>query len=409
MQVFHIIVKDLLQAFKDLKGLLLSFLLPIILIALFSLVYGGFQQKNNDRAQSILFSDADSSKTSLELLAELQEVASLKITEKPLTEAEKLVINGKYPSALLVYEGFEDSIMNGGKAPIEFIYDESKSMGMGLTQGAIMNTLMPFLGKKGTSKQIHKLINQKYEDQLPQEILEDIHAEIDQQFSSDETRNMFGVAELESRAISVKEGMPWGIIQAFAGTSVMMLLFSIASMGASILREREMGTMKRILYSPVKPWQIMMGKLGSGFVFGFVQMIILVVFSWLAFGLDIFRNFAGLLLLIFSISIAVSGFGILIASFAKSQKQVESLSLIIILVMSALGGSMLPLFLFPDFLKVIAQFTINYWAIDGFYDTLGRDVGLIGAAYNASILIIFAVLSSIGAVIIFTQRLKKEY
>lgn len=153
----------------------------------------------------------------------------------------------------------------------------------------------------------------------------------------------------------------------------------------------------------------MMGKFGSGFAFAMIQMCILVVFSWLAFGLDIFRNFSGLMLLIISVAFAVSGFGILIASFAKSQKQVESLSLIIILVMSALGGSMMPLFLFPDFLKGVAHFTVNYWAIDGFYDTLGRDVGFMGAVYNAMILIIFAIISSTIAVLVFTNRLKKNY
>jgi len=70
---------------------------------------------------------------------------------------------------------------------------------------------------------------------------------------------------------------------------------------------------------------------------------------------------------------------------------------------------MMPLFLFPEFLKGVAQFTLNYWAIDGFYDTLGRDVGFFGAAYNAMILTTFAILSSVIAVFVFTKRLKKDY
>lgn len=406
--MFHIINKDLLQAFKDVKGLLLSFILPIVLISLFSLVYGGFQNSVKDSAQDILYCDADSSVTSNDLLEKLQSEKGLNITQKPLLEAEQLVINGHFPSALLVYKGFEDSIQNGGKAPIEFIYDESKSMEMGLTQGALMSTLMPFLGEKGSKKQIHQFIDSKYENELPEEIISEIHTDIEKQFQGNDNESVFEVDELESRAVSVKEDLPWGLIQAFAGTSIMMLLFSIASMGGSIIREKELGTMKRILYSPIKPWQIIMGKFGSGFVYAMIQMSILIVFSWLVFGLDIFRNFGGLIVLSLSISLAVSGFGILIASFAKSQKQVESLALIIILVMSALGGSMMPLFLFPEFLKGVAHFTLNYWAIDGFYDTLGRDVGFLSIAFNAMILFIFAIISSLIAVFVFTNRLKKD-
>ena len=152
----------------------------------------------------------------------------------------------------------------------------------------------------------------------------------------------------------------------------------------------------------------MMGKFGSGFIFAMIQMTILVLFVWLAFGLEVFRNFSGLSLMVISTALAVSGFGILIAALAKSQKQVESLTLIIILVMSALGGSMMPLFLFPEFLKTVAHFTLNYWAIDGFYDVLGRDVSIWDLMSNVSILVSFALISSLIAIFVFTRRLKKD-
>jgi ABC-type multidrug transport system permease subunit len=199
------------------------------------------------------------------------------------------------------------------------------------------------------------------------------------------------------------------LIQAFAGTSVMMLLFSITGMGSSLIRERETGTLKRLLYSPVKPWQIISAKLVSGFVFALIQMLILVLFVWLAFQLDIFRNFGSLILLVLSTAFAASGFGILIAAISRSQKQVESLSLIIILVMSALGGSMIPLFLFPEFLRNIAMFTINFWAIDGFYDNLGRDVGFASQLINVSILMLFGFTTTVLAIFVFTKRLKQDF
>lgn len=407
--MFEIARKDLLQSFKDKKGLLLSFLLPIVLIALFSLVYGGFQSSSKDRAQSLLFCDDDQSVLSHDLLAELEAEKGLKLTIKPLSEAETLVINGDFPSALLIYKGFEDSINQGKSTPVEFIYDESRELEMGLTQKALMSTLMPFLGEQGSKSQVHSFIDDKYGDEMPEEMIAEIHDDIEQQFSPDQEETSVGTSSIESRAVSVKEDMPWGLIQAFAGTSVMMLLFSITGMGSSIIKERDSGTLKRILYSPIKPWQIILGKFGSGLVFAMIQMTILVIFAWLAFGLDIFRNFSGLVLLVFATAMAVSGFGILIASLAKSQKQVESLSLITILVMSALGGSMMPLFLFPEIIKTVAHFTINYWAIDGFYDVLGRDVGVMGIIQNTLVLLLFSILSSIIAIFVFTKRLKKDY
>lgn len=406
--MWTLIYKDLLQTFKDKKALILSFLLPIVLITLFALVYGGFQNKIKDQAQELLFCDEDQSALSQQLLDELLAEKGLRITIKPLADAENLVMNGKFPSALLVFKGFADSIQQDKQAPVEFIYDAAREMEMGLTQKALMSTLMPFLGLHQSKGQIHQFINDKYGNDMPDEYLQEIHQDIEQQFSSDDQKVEKGSNQMTSRAVSVKKDMPWGIIQAFAGTTIMMLLFSLASMGGTLIRERDSGTLKRILFSPIRPWQVMMGKFGSGFIFAMIQMTILVLFVWLAFQLDVFRNFAGLTLLVVSTALAVSGFGILIAALAKSQKQVESLTLIIILVMSALGGSMMPLFLFPPFLKTVAHFTLNYWAIEGFYNVLGRDVGIIDILLNVSILLSFAIVSSLIAIFVFTRRLKKD-
>ncbi|MCK5775153.1 MAG: ABC transporter permease [Bacteroidales bacterium] len=405
-----IVYKDLLQAFKDRKGLALSFLLPIVLITLFSLVYGGISTGIEDKPQKIIFCDLDSSLMSRKLQAELQNSKGLSLLFRQKEAGKKLILDGDIASMLLVNKGFSDSLKTGGAAPIEFFYDESKEMEMGLIKGALMSVLMPFLGEQGSKGQIHQFIDDKYAYDLPAEMINEIHADIDSQYSSDEAgNNTANSTTVKSTPLSVKEKMPWGLIQAFAGTSVMMLLFSIVAMGASIIKEQENGTLKRLLYSPIRPWQIMISKLLSGFIFALIQMTILLIFVYLAFGLNIFQNFFTLILLVISTSFAVSGFGILIAAISKSQKQVESLSLIIILVMSALGGSMIPLFIFPELLKTIALFTLNYWAIDGFYDNLGRDVGLLVQLKNIGVLLLFGAISSLMAIYIFTKRLQKDF
>ena len=407
--MFELVAKDLLQAFKDKRAILLSFFMPIILIALFALVYGGFINTPNDKPQNILFCDEDASTVSKELQTALENEKGLHIIPKTSNEARKLVLDGKYPSALVIYKGFSDSITKGGETPIEFLYDESREMEMGLTQKALLSTLMPFLGEAGSKGKVHQFIDKKYAEEMPEEMLAELHRDIEEQFISDSDNSSSQNSNIKSTALSVKAGIPWGLIQAFAGTSVMMLLFSIAGMGSNLIKERENGTLKRILYSPIQAWQIILGKLMSGFIFALLQMIVLVVFTWLAFGLDIFANFGGFVLLVVSTAFAASGFGILIAAISRSQKQVESLSLITILVMSALGGSMIPLFVFPEFLKSVAAFTINYWAISGFYDVLGRDVGLSSHLINTSVLLLFGAGSSLIAIFIFTKRLQRDF
>ncbi len=388
--------------------MLLSFLLPIVLIALFSLVYGGISVGVENIPRKVIFCDMDSTTMSRALQTELQNSKGLDLVLQAKEAGKKLILDGEVSSMLLVNKGFADSLSLGASAPVEFFYDESKDMEMGLVKGALMSVLMPFMGEQGGKGQIHRFIDEKYAYDLPAEIIQEIHADIDSQYSSDEAANGMNTT-IKTTALSVSEALPWGLIQAFAGTSVMMLLFSIVAMGASIIKEQENGTLKRLMYSPIKPWHIMVSKLLSGFIFALLQMTVLLLFVYLVFGLDIFQNFFALILLVASTSFAVSGFGILIAAVSKSQKQVESLSLIIVLVMSALGGSMIPLFIFPEFLKTVALFTLNYWAIDGFYDVLGRDVGFLNQLVNMGVLILFGLVSSLMAIAVFTKRLQKDF
>ncbi len=403
-----LIYKDLLQAFKDKKSIILSFILPIILIALFALVYGQFDSGTTDSAQNLIVCNEDHSALSHDLINALNNEIGLKIREEDQNTGRKMVLDGKYPALFLIGSGFADSLAQGKNSPLLFLYDEAKKLEMGLTQQALMSIVMPFLGEQGGKMQIHHFIDEKYAYDLPEEMINEIHQDIDKQFSGDNSNNSAD-SGLKTEALSVKENTPWGLIQAFAGTSIMMLLFSIASMGSALVQEREQGTLKRMLYSPLKPWNIIIARLLSSFIFALIQMSILVVFTFLVFQLDIFRHFAGFILMIVATAFAAAGIGIFIATIAKSQKQVESLSLIVIIVMSALGGSMIPLFIFPDFLKTIAHFTINYWSIDGFYKVLGRDVGFLSYAKNVGILFLYGGTSALLAILVFNKRLKKDF
>jgi ABC-type multidrug transport system permease subunit len=69
---------------------------------------------------------------------------------------------------------------------------------------------------------------------------------------------------------------------------------------------------------------------------------------------------------------ACSSFGVLLASFAKTRQQVQGLSTMIVMLMSCIGGSMVPIFMMPAFLQKISVFSVNYWGIQGFYDIFWR-------------------------------------
>jgi ABC-type multidrug transport system permease subunit len=174
-----------------------------------------------------------------------------------------------------------------------------------------------------------------------------------------------------------------------------------------LLEEKEAGTLKRLLYSPIKPRDILFGKMTAALIVAVLQLLIMFIFAWLAFGLPIFKDVTSLLVLIFSVAFAVASFGIFLVAIAKSRKQLSGLSSIIILTMSAIGGSMIPLFIMPEIMQKIAVFSVNYWGIQGFYDIFSRGLSLTEIMPRILVLIGIGLFMSLISVRLFKKNLFK--
>ncbi|WP_282014592.1 ABC transporter permease [Marinifilum flexuosum] len=409
--MFTIALKDIKQYFKDKTAVFLSLLLPIALITIFALMYGGIGKSEKSRPINLLFTDQDKTNLSQEVFSTLDAEEGLKLEIKSYDEAETLIKKGKRTAVLVLYKGFQDSVETGKKIPMELFYDEAKEIEMGLLQQALWSNLFGVTMKKGIKGKVNTWIKDKNPDLSNSEI-EDIQAQVAEQFegfnNSGEQSEIEENSELPMTAlVGEKKNGNLGLVQAIAGIAIMMLLFSVSASGASLLKEKEDGTFRRLLIAPVSPSGILYGKMLSTLFMAVLQLSVMFLYSWLVLGLDIFINLPALILMILCAAIACSSFGIFMASVCKSRKQVESLSTLIILVISAIGGSMMPLFFMPAIMKKLAVISVNYWAMEGFFDIFWRQLPLIDILPKMIILLgIAAVLTTIS-VISFRRNLLK--
>jgi ABC-2 type transport system permease protein len=182
-----------------------------------------------------------------------------------------------------------------------------------------------------------------------------------------------------------------GLVHSVAGTAVMMLLFSVAGIGGSLLDEKQDGMLKKLLCSPIPPNHILFGKLVFANIISIIQLIIMFVYAWLIFGLDIMHHLPSLILMIFAIAFACSGFGVVLASFAKTRQQVQGFSTVIVLVMSGIGGSMIPIFAMPEIMQKVAVFSVNYWGIQGIYDIFWKLVPLTDITFLSRVFVLIGI------------------
>ena len=371
--MIRLFLKDLKVFLKDRRAILLTFLLPIALITLFALAYGGMGKSSSSRSISLLLSDLDSSDASRAVIRDLDSVDALNLRLCDSAEGLNLVKHGDYPALLILHAGFEDSLLEGKALPAELLYDELREMEVGLLQPLIISKLFSSFGKDMISERIEDYLKKKFPNLDPamrEKILKD--ALSDNEMAASES----GTSALKLSPVQGEredENSP-GLVQAVAGTAIMMLLFSVAGLGSSLLEEKESGTIARLLLAPLSGSSILYGKMLSAYFISIIQLLAMFLFSNLVFGLNLSTNIPALILMIAATAFAVSSFGIFLAAISKTRQQSQGLSTLIILIMSAIGGSMIPLFIMPPIMQKVAYFSVNYWSIQGFYDIFWRNL-----------------------------------
>lgn len=370
--ILKILKKDLKVNFSDKRGILLTFLLPVILITLFAFSFGGVgRKKRAPSPTSILVVDKDSSKTTQSFITALNELPTLRVIPTNEEKGLELVKKGKNVGVLIFGKGFEKASIDKSRLPLELKYDAAREIQTQMVTAVLRGKLMQTFGKS-TAATFHK-VNVKMTSVIKE---------------------------------STNKPNP-GLIQAVAGTAIMMLLFSIAAIGGGLLEEKEEGTLKRLLYSPVNPIHILIAKMGAGMVISIIQLTAMFMFAWLAFGLPIFMDTVSLILLIISISFAVSSFGVLLVSTVRTRQQLNGMSTIIIILMSAIGGSMIPITMMPAFIQKAAVVSVNYWGIQGFFDIFWRQLSLIEIVPKMLILLSIGMGMTLISIPLFKRNILK--
>jgi ABC-2 type transport system permease protein len=320
--MFKLFNKDLKLFFHDQRSVILTFLLPVILICLFAFAYGSFgAYDGRSEPVKLLVSDLDQSRLSKEVIQKIDSLEDIEIIISDSLKSKELVIKGKYACALLIYKGFQDSLETGNATPIELFYDRSREMEIGILQQHLVSTLMSSTGEMIVKKSIKKYLQNQFPDIDKSTGDNIIKTAIKRDNNSPDIK--------WTSVVGVKNDTKLGLIQAVAGTAILMLLFSVAGVGTSILEEKENGTINRLLYSPLKSSSILFGKMLFAFFISILQLTAMFLFAWLVFNMDLTLNIPALLFMIIATAFAVSSFGIFLAALAKTRQQAQNLSTMI--------------------------------------------------------------------------------
>ncbi len=384
---------------RDRVALILTFLLPIIFFTIFAFIFGGMSGGGSGKLRVIVV-DEDQSETSARFIEAVGELDALRVIRQPsATEenpdpqpfdrdaARRNVQAGNVPAAIIIPQGFGESFgsFTGEGEPIDLIYDAANPFAQhsiaGLMQAAAMQAAPDMLMDHGLEQlsifgggltpQQQQAVDTIRPYLSGERSWDELDDESDSAPADDETTDddagFQGLVQV--RSIAAREDEEPDMVSYYAaGISVMFLLFSMAGAGGAILEEEETGTLERLLSTNVGMGTLLMSKWAFFWVMGMAQIAVMFLWGAFIFGLDLWtpNHLFGCIVMMVSTGAAAASFGIVLATLCRSHAQLSSLSTIIILIMSALGGSMVPRFIMPAFMDTVALFTFNGWALDGF-------------------------------------------
>ncbi|HLI02622.1 MAG TPA: ABC transporter permease [Terracidiphilus sp.] len=383
---------------RDRAALALAFILPVAFFTIFAVIFGG--QHNATPRVTVVVVDQDRSEASRQLVAGLEQEGSLDILTThsvrgqsavpfDFAAAQAAVKAGDAPVALIIPKGFGDRPITLGPAlpgvAIRMLNDTSDAIApqvvMGLLQKVAMVSMrerMAQLGLDYAAKEVGGFTpgqKKRLEDELAalhREMEADANRPSGAQASSSD--DFSGLIKVDRSAVA-GESQNKNVISFYAAAiGVMFLLFTASGSAGSLLDEAESGALDRVLSSRVTMGTLLGGKLFYNTLLAFTQLVVMFVWAWAAFKMDFFSHIPGFLVMGLSSAVTVAAFGILLASMCRTRAQLGAISTLLILMMSAIGGSMFPRYLMPPAVQKAGLFTINAWAIDGFTKVFWRDL-----------------------------------
>jgi ABC-2 type transport system permease protein len=394
---------------RDRGAFVMSFILPIGFFTIFGFVFGSMRGSSTPRV-TVLVVDEDQSAASRSLVRALEREPSLDaVTHAMATKenpapadytaatAEAAVRSGEAPAALIVPAGFGANPIAfgpgsgpGGQRPtFRILHDSADPVAAQVVAGMLEKTVMTSLpgtmatvGSQYFDKEIGGLTPQqrkKMDEGLAR--LRKLQAQDDTDQGTDQGKTAAAGAGTDSGglvAVSIedvvgeKKKSPM-ISYYAAGVGVMFLLFTASAAGGSLLDESESGSLDRVLSARVTMTTLLAGKLTYCALLAFAQLTLMFLWADLVFHLDFFSHIPGFLVMTAITSFAVASFGMLLASVTSTRAQLGAFSTLIILTMSALGGSMFPKSLMSDAMLKVGYFTFNSWAISGYQKIFWRD------------------------------------
>ncbi len=360
LRLYAIFHKEFAQLSRDRLTFGMIVGIPMIQLILF-----GFAINTDVRNLSGAYADEADSSLSRQMISDMtaSQVVNFQFQVNTAAEMETLMASGEIAIGLYIPADFDRRILTGDRAAAQILVDGSDPIILGI--GRQLATIPIRFDTVGGQNQASRL----------------------------EVRNYYN-PERRS-AVNIVPGLIGVIL-----TMTMALFTAVA-----IVREKERGNMEFLINTPIKPVEMMIGKILPYVLIGFIQVTLILLLGWYLFSVPVQGSLLDVYLASLLFIATNLALGLLISSSAQTQFQAMQMTFFIFLPSILLSGFMFPFDGMPKPAQWIAEILPLTHFIRIIRSVMLRGADLMQMGTDMGALALFALVALMIAILRFNKRL----
>lgn len=407
--------KDLQIFFGDTRAVIMASAAPILIGSFFGYVFGGNQTKKESTRLEVLFVDQEQGPVAKQLLAAMQQDATLLVSLSALEPAREAVRKGKAPVAVVIPAGFGDQAAqalfgSGPKPEITVLFDPSHqteaSMVRGILTGQVMQTVTKeSFGSKSTVRTARERLKDSTMEPSRKAALTELFSSLDR-YGDQPGAGSGGLSvpfSTKDEAMTARAGVAYNsYAHAFGGMAIQFMLFMGIDVGIGLLLLRQRGLWRRFRAAPLSKMVLLGSRATSAMLVGMLILTVVFAFARVVFEVKIEGSLLGFIGVCAAFSLMTAAYGLLIAALAKTPEAARGLAILATLLMVMMSGAWVPSFLFPSWMQTFTKVVPARWAMDGLDAMTWRGLGIEDALLPIAVLLESAV--AFGAIAVWRFR-----
>jgi ABC-2 type transport system permease protein len=380
-------IKEIQLLKRDSGGIVIIFLMPLLLIITITLIQDSTFKNLEGSKIPIIFIDNDKSEISKNIKQELQRSKTFDLlTNYDEKSAQNAVFSGDYQMAIVIPENLTKDLNSNIDSKVQTIVSSfgletdstatkavaSKAKDIHLyfdpaTNAGFKNSVMNAINKMVFEIE-NKKIYKAFQDQLG--TTEDL-----------ENKSLITFKEITPNK-GKEELMPNSVQHNVPAWALFAIFFIVVPLSINLVKEKSQGTSVRVRVSPTPYYIHILGKTFTYLIICIIQFLLMVAVGVWLFPymdlpqFDVTGKMFHLIIVTLFAGLAAIGFGVLLGTVADTQEQSAPFGATSVVVLAAVGGIWVPVFLMPEFMQKIAAFSPMNWGLNAYYDIILRNSGL---------------------------------